>query len=168
MRCLVIDDSPDDRALVERILRKSGYKAKCCSSGKEAIGVLGGERFDVALVDMGMPGISGAELLKAMKELDPGMRLLVVSSFDDRHHVLSALDAGADGYVLKPELSENLGAALQEVVGGKSAMSSTVAAILLRHVRGRIQPPPRPAERKKLADASGELIVSGKLQTGTE
>src|SRR5688572_21427433 len=133
MRCLVIDDSPDDRALVERILKKSGYKARCCSSGKEAIGVLGENRFDVALVDMGMPGISGAELLRAMRALDPGMRLLVVSSFDDRHHVLAALDAGADGYVLKPELSEQLGMALQEVVGGKSPLSTTVAGILLRH-----------------------------------
>jgi DNA-binding NarL/FixJ family response regulator len=157
----VIDDSPECRELVERLLMKSGYRPRLVASGNEAIQVIhDGEVFDVALVDMGMPGLCGADLIAALREVAPDMRILIVSSFDDRHHVLSALDAGADGYVLKPELTEKLGSALQEVFAGKSPLSTVAAAILLRHVRGRIEPPAPHKPRVRLADTSGELIVA--------
>lgn len=158
MRVLVIDDSSDCRDLVERILLKQGYRPRLCSSGNDALGVLGQERFDVALVDMGMPGLCGPDLIRMLREVDPEMHIVTVTSFDDRHHVLSALDAGAEGYVLKTELSENLGNALQDVVAGKSPLSGTAASILLRHVRGRIEPPAAPQKRARLADTAGELL----------
>src|SRR5262245_9189221 len=100
MRCLIIDDNEDDRSLVSRALKRSGYQATCVQSGAEAVALLAKQRFDVAMVDLGMPHMSGEETLRALREADPSMRLLVVSSFDDRNHVLSALDAGADGYLL--------------------------------------------------------------------
>jgi DNA-binding NarL/FixJ family response regulator len=160
MRCLVIDDSPECRELVERLLLKSGYRPRLVASGDEALEVLGSECFDVALVDMGMPGLCGSDLIRALREMAPDMHILIVSSYDDSHHVLSALDAGAEGYVLKPELTESLGSALQEVFAGKSPLSTVAASILLRHVRGRIDPPAAPRKRTRLADASGELFVA--------
>jgi DNA-binding NarL/FixJ family response regulator len=160
MRCLVIDDSSSCRELIERLLQRSGYRAQLAGSGEEALQALGeGEVFDVALVDMGLPGLCGAELIHALRETAPDMHILIVSSFDDRHHVLSALDAGAEGYVLKSELTETLGSSLQEVFAGKSPLSTTAASILLRHVRGRIDPPAPHKKRIRLADASGEIFV---------
>lgn len=185
MRCLIIDDSSEDRSLVERMLQRFGHRATTVSSGTAALAVLGDTRFDVALVDLDMPGMSGAETMRAMREVDARMRLLVVSGRDDRRHVLEAIDAGADGYLLKDELGDRLGGALQELFAGKSPLSGSVGAVLVRqlhHSRPSSQPPldnvmrvtprptappkpePKPREPKtagnKLADASGELVIS--------
>ena len=126
MRFLVVDDSYEDRSLVERVLKRKGYRATCVSSGMKAVEALYAERFDVALVDLGMPGMTGQELIPLLRQADPELRVLVVSSFDDRRNVLSALQAGADGYVLKTELGDKLGPALQEVIAGQSPMSGAV------------------------------------------
>jgi DNA-binding NarL/FixJ family response regulator len=139
MRFLVVDDSYEDRSLVERVLKRKGYRSTCVSSGMKAVEALYAERFDVALVDLGMPGMTGQELIPLLRSAAPEMRVLVVSSFDDRKNVLSALQAGADGYVLKTELGEKLGPALQEVIAGQSPMSGAVGAILLKHLRAKME-----------------------------
>jgi DNA-binding NarL/FixJ family response regulator len=157
MRCLVIDDSVDDRSLVERMLRKDGHRPLCVESGPEALNLIKNEPFDVAIVDLGMAEMSGAETIRALKRRAPGVRLLVVSGYDDRTHVLEALDAGADGFLLKPELGKRLSDALHELLGGGSPMSARVAGILLRHVAGRIQPPP---SRDPRGDRAGEIVLA--------
>ena len=139
MRFLVVDDSYEDRSLVERVLKRKGYRATCVSSGMKAVEALYSERFDVVLVDLGMPGMTGQELIPLLRQADPELRVLVVSSFDDRRNVLSALQAGADGYVLKTELGDKLGPALQEVIAGQSPMSGAVGAILLKHLRAKLE-----------------------------
>src|SRR5690349_21537361 len=136
MRCLIIDDDVDSRALVERILRGLGHKVTAVSSGAAGVSMLGTERFDVALVDLEMPGMSGCETIRALREADGRMRLLVVSGRDDRVHVLDAMQSGADGYLVKDELGHKLGSALQDVVAGKSPLSGGPASILVRHISG--------------------------------
>ena len=158
MRCLVIDDSPDDSSLVERMLRKLGHRPTCVDSGAEGLAAVKAEEFDVAVVDLGMPGLSGAETIRALRRRVPRLKLLVVSGFDDRAHVLEALDAGADGFILKPELGKRLGDAIAELAGGGSPLSPRVGTILLRHVAGRINPPP-PRHPNPLADRTGEIQI---------
>lgn len=161
MRCLVIDDNLEDRFLVERMLRRYGYRPTCVSSGSAAIAAMGEARYDVALVDLEMPGMTGAEAIRAMRTLDDRMRVLVVSGCDDREHILEALDAGADGYVLKDELGDHLQQSLQAVFAGKSALSAGAATVVVRHLTGRLtRRNERPAPPKKpLAERSGELII---------
>src|SRR5687767_29787 len=101
MKCLIIDDNPDDRSVVERLLTRSGYQFIAAGSGREALALLGKETFDVVLVDLGMPEMSGAETLAALRQHDPSLRLLVVSGFEDRRHVLEAFRSGADGYIVR-------------------------------------------------------------------
>jgi two-component system nitrate/nitrite response regulator NarL len=161
MRCLVIDDNTEDRSLVERLLRQCGYRSTCVPGGEAALTVLAGEPFDIALVDLGMPGMNGVETLRALKLADDRMRLLVVSSFDDRTHVLQAIEAGADGYLRKDELVDYLRLALQAVRAGQHPLSPGISSVLVRYMTGRAVPSDRdraPA-RKKLADASGELVI---------
>lgn len=164
MRCLVIDDDLEDRFLVERMLRRYGYRPTCVSSGAAAIAALGESRFDIALVDLQMEGMSGAETLRALREMDGKMRLLVVSGCDDREHVLEALEAGADGYLLKDELGERLQFALQDIIAGKCPLSSTIAGAVVRQATGRAGADGTRAtlrRPRKLADTSGELILGG-------
>lgn len=156
MRCLVIDDSPDERSLMERMLKRLGYRATYVSSGFEAIRVLETQCFDIAMCDLGMPAMPGEEVIRIMRHMAPTMRILVVSSFDDKQHVLDALDAGAHGYVLKYELSQKLAPAIQDIMAGRSPMSAQVSAVVLKKLKERLsEAVPRPAS----AGPSGPMVA---------
>ena len=157
MRCLVIDDNPDDRALVARIVTGHGHRATCVSGGKDALAVLEHERFDVALVDLRMADMSGEQTLRALKKRDRSMRLLVVSGCDDRQHILAAIMAGADGYLLKDELSGDISRALQDVCAGKSPLDGKVAATVLSHVKRLGSEPPEPRDKEQASVVLGRL-----------
>jgi DNA-binding NarL/FixJ family response regulator len=135
MRCLVVDDDPQDRELVTRAVGRAGHEAAIAQDGKAAVELAKNERFDVALVDLGMPGMDGVAVLKALRTACPDLRLLVVSGFDDRGHVLDAMHAGADGYVLKSEIGERLSSAIREVWEGGGPMSAKIARFVIEELR---------------------------------
>lgn len=137
MRCLIVDDDPGPRTLMEKLIRAAGHRATAVESYQEAAAALATESFDVALVDLEMPPPSGADLIARLRRLAPALRVLVVSGYGDRRHVLEALDAGADGYLLKDELGEALSGSLQEVRAGNTPLSPRVASVLLRQLRTR-------------------------------
>src|SRR5215470_914056 len=147
MRCLVIDDDPNDRELVQRVAAMAGHDAEGAATAEAALSrVKAGENFDVALVDLGLEGTDGFTALRLMREDAPDMRLLVVSGFDDRPHVLRAVAAGADGYVLKSDVPDKLAGALNDVVQGGGPMSARIAHYVLEELRSA-HPHPEQAER---------------------
>jgi len=91
--------------------------------------------YDVAIVDMEMPDMDGASLITELRRMLPGIRILVVSGYGDRRHVMAALEAGADGYILKDELSESLAGSLQDVRAGYTPLSPRVASLMLSRLR---------------------------------
>jgi DNA-binding NarL/FixJ family response regulator len=135
MRCLIVDDDESPRALMEVLLSRAGHRATAVPSGDAALEAVRHDSFDVAIVDMEMPGRGGAATIASLRALEPGLRILVVSGYDDRRRVMAALEAGADGYLLKDELSESLSESLQDVRAGYTPLSSRVAAIMLRQLR---------------------------------
>jgi DNA-binding NarL/FixJ family response regulator len=147
MRCLIVEDQDSPRALIERLLRRHGHRSTAVRGGSQALAAVQSAEFDVAIVDLEMPGMSGSETITTLRRLAPHMRVLVVSGWDDRAHVLAAVAAGADGYLLKDELGEELGPSLQKVVAGQSPFSAKVASIMLRQLRppGVPMMPPPPA-----------------------
>jgi DNA-binding NarL/FixJ family response regulator len=164
MKCLIIDDNPDARSLVERILSTGGIRTCSVSTGQEALDIVD-EGFDVAIIDMGMPGMTGPEVMTKLRKRDARLRLLVVSGFDDRKHILEAVDAGADGYLVKDELGPRLVNAIQEVAAGRAPMSGRAGKVLLQYVASVRKTDPRLQAIKteklitsdKLAEASGEI-----------
>src|SRR4051794_2647476 len=90
MRCLVIDDDPRDRELVERMVARAGHEAVGATGGPRGLDLAKNETFDVALVDLGMAEMDGVEVLRNLSRTAPDLRLLVVSGFDDKVHVLDA------------------------------------------------------------------------------
>jgi DNA-binding NarL/FixJ family response regulator len=135
MRCLIIDDDESPRRLMELIVTRSGHRALAVGAFREAIEALRRETFDVAIVDMEMPDASGETAIGILRAYDPGLKVLVVSGYGDRRRVLAALDAGADGYLLKDEVGESLAASLQDVRAGNTPLSPRVASIVLRQLR---------------------------------
>ena len=100
MRCLIIDDDESPRLLMERLIKGAGHRATSVRSGTAALRALETQGYDIAIVDLEMPGIGGPETIARMRRLAPGLRVLGVSGYCGRRHVLSALAAGAGGYVV--------------------------------------------------------------------
>jgi DNA-binding response OmpR family regulator len=103
---LVVDDSEDNRVLLERILRKSGYCVVEAQGGLEAIEAIAsnGRSFDVVLLDWMMPGLSGVDVLRAAREHFDADELPIImcTARDEGEAVSAALAEGANDYVSKP------------------------------------------------------------------
>jgi len=135
MRCLIVDDDDSPRELMQRMLTGAGYRVASAPDLESARLELAVGDVDVVLLDLELPGVRGADAIAEVRSLSPRSRVLVVSGHDDARHVHAALDAGADGYLLKDELGEALRGALQAVRAGHAPLSPRVAAILLRRMR---------------------------------
>ena len=97
---------------------------------------------DAVLVDIGLPGMSGIEGIKRLKERFPNMTLLAFTVYDDDENIFDALCAGASGYLLKNTPPTRLLEGLREVVTGGAPMSPEVARKVIRLFR-EVRPPER-------------------------
>ena len=120
---------------MERLLARAGYRPMSCASPMERLEAAAQGPYEVAIVDMEMPGMDGAALITELRRISPGIRILVVSGYGDRRHVMAAIEAGADGYILKDEISESLPGSLQDVRAGYTPLSPRVAALMLSRLR---------------------------------
>ncbi|WP_435217130.1 adenylate/guanylate cyclase domain-containing protein [Luminiphilus sp. nBUS_07] len=101
---LAVDDLPENRELVSRLLQKTGHTVISAESGEEALELLDTMGVDVVLLDLVMPGIGGAEVLKRLKE-DERLRatpVVMISGQQDMDQIVGCIEAGADDYLLKP------------------------------------------------------------------
>jgi DNA-binding response OmpR family regulator len=101
---LIVDDIEDNRILLERALRSSGYATVQASSGREALSIISRQLPDIVLLDWMMPEISGLDTLRAIRELHPKTRLPVImcTALSEEMSVVTALNEGANDYMLKP------------------------------------------------------------------
>lgn len=99
--------------------------------GDEAIELAARERPDVVLMDLSMPGTDGIEATRRIAVDNPGVQVLVLSSFSDRTRILGAIDAGASGYLLKHSEPETILAGIRDLARGGSPLDPRAARILL-------------------------------------
>ncbi|GAA1491687.1 two-component system response regulator TcrA [Curtobacterium herbarum] len=90
------------RALMERGLAAEGYRVTAVENGVEALIALGEQAYDIAVVDVMMPGMSGFELARRVREREDPVRILLVTARDAVDDRVFGLDAGADDYLTKP------------------------------------------------------------------
>ena len=134
MQCLVIDDDESPRQLMVALLTRSGYQVTAAEDGSEAMTSAQSNHFDVAIVDMELPGMDGASIIAKLRDLEPEIRVLAVSGHADRRYVLSALESGAVGYLLKDDVGEFLSAALSDVQAGYTVLSPRIHTSTLRQL----------------------------------
>lgn len=102
IRILVIDDEPPIRKLLRTGLTTQGYETIDASNGCTALEALSLEIPDLILLDLGLPDMSGHDLLRMIRERYEDVPVIVLSSREDEHVKVEALDLGADDYVTKP------------------------------------------------------------------
>ena len=100
-RVLVVDDEPQIVRGLRTNLRARGYDVVTAPDGEEALAAAARERPDVAIVDLGLPGIDGVDVIEGIRAWSR-MPILVLSARDQEPDKVRALDAGADDYVTKP------------------------------------------------------------------
>ena len=99
---LVVDDDTEVRETLSSVLLDEGYLVEAVKSGKEAIRASETAYFDVALIDMELPDMKGIEILRRLKEKQPGMVKIIITGFPSLENAVKAVNEGAHGYVLKP------------------------------------------------------------------
>jgi two-component system response regulator MprA len=101
-RVLVVDDDPDLREFLGSELGVEGYSCAVAGSGQEALVQLRRERFDLVLLDWGLPDFSGVEVCERLRASNITTPVLMLTAHDDVAERVMALDAGADDYLTKP------------------------------------------------------------------
>jgi two-component system KDP operon response regulator KdpE len=113
----VVDDEPALRKTIRASLAASGFAVEEAGTGVEALGAVQRRPFDLVLLDVNMPGMSGVEACRRIRALAPRMGIIMVTVRDAEDDKVRALEAGADDYVTKPfrfrELIARLGAVLR-------------------------------------------------------
>ncbi|NJM53913.1 MAG: response regulator, partial [Blastocatellia bacterium] len=113
-RVLVVDDDKLVRRFMSDSLRGLKYDVTDVENGEQALEALGREHFDLLVADFAMPGMNGAEVARAAKERQPGIKVLMVSGYADSDAVEAAL--GSARQLRKPFDGAELGAAIAETL----------------------------------------------------
>lgn len=113
-----------------------GFECACiCPTGEEAVRRIPEIRPEVVLMDIRLPQMSGIECTLRLKELLPATPIVILTVLDDDELIFRALEAGADGYLLKRSQPADLHAALLDVLKGGSPMTSAIARRVVRSFR---------------------------------
>ena len=117
------------------------------ANGAEAVARVERLGADVVLMDLRMPGMGGVEAITRLREVAPGVRVLVLTTYDTDSDVLAAIEAGATGYLLKDAPREELIRAVRAAFAGEAVLSPAVASRLMGKVR---RPPPEVLSQREL------------------
>jgi DNA-binding NarL/FixJ family response regulator len=131
---LVVEDDPSARLYFADALRgeSNDYTVTTASTLAEALTELERQAPEVLLVDLGLPDGSGLELIRAARRLSQEILPLVITVFGDEASVVAALEAGAQGYLLKSEAPADLRDSVGQVLAGGAPISPGIASHLLR------------------------------------
>jgi len=106
------------------------------SDGEEAVKVVSELKPDVVLMDIVMPKLSGIEATKLIKQASPTTNILILTAYSDIRYIIGLLEAGACGYLLKSERSNEIAGAIRAVCSGESVLNPTVTRKLLQRAAG--------------------------------
>jgi DNA-binding NarL/FixJ family response regulator len=137
IRVLIADDHQLFRAGVRAVLQgMAGVDVVAeAGDGREAVALAERHRPDVALLDIGMPGVNGLEAAARLAEECPGVRVVILSMHATEQYVSQALRVGAAGYLLKESSPAELEAAVRAVAGGESYLTPAVSRHLVAAYR---------------------------------
>ncbi|MEX1128017.1 MAG: sigma-54 dependent transcriptional regulator, partial [Vicinamibacterales bacterium] len=126
-RVLVVDDEPSMRQMLSFALRREGYDVTTAEDGRTALQALEDGVFDIVITDVRMPELSGVDLLREARRLDPSVSVIMMTAYGSKETVLEALRLGATDYVEKtPNLRDELSLRVRKELDRKRLQQENV------------------------------------------
>jgi DNA-binding NarL/FixJ family response regulator len=147
IRIAVADDHPVVReGLVAMLETQPDFEiVGTAANGTDAVAIVGSAQPDVLLLDLEMPGLDGAAVLRRLRSDSARVRVIVFTVFDTDERIIAAVEAGAAGYLLKGAPRADVFSAVRVVAGGGSLLAPLAASAVLRRVRGESPEPATPS-----------------------
>jgi DNA-binding NarL/FixJ family response regulator len=141
---LLLEDLPEIRAWLGSLVLQVFPDAQISEAARvhDAIGLVSAIKFDLALVDLGLPDGSGVDVVSALREHQPETQSVVVTIHDDDEHLFPALQAGAFGYILKEQARELIIEQLQRISQGEPPLSPSIARRVMAYFAAKSKPQP--------------------------
>jgi DNA-binding NarL/FixJ family response regulator len=162
-RILIVEDEPEFlRRFAAAVANDAALSlVAAVAGGIEGIAMLDQHRPDVLLIDLGLPDVKGAVVIRHAAATNPDCDVLVVTMFDDDEHVVEAIEAGATGYLLKDASAERIVGSIHELRNGGAPINPGIARRILARFRlvAKPQPAVEPAsDRSPLTARETELL----------
>jgi two-component system OmpR family response regulator len=154
MRVLLVEDDPMIGEAIQDALKDAAYAADWVKNGQTALTTLASQHYDLVLLDLGLPGKGGLEVLRSIRAKDNPVPLLIITARDGLDDRLRGLDGGADDYVLKPFDMAELLARMRAVLRRKGGSATPV------HSNGVVSLDP--ATREAVVGAGGPVQLSNR------
>ena len=125
-KILVVDDEPEVLNVLQSYLQQRGFEVVTAADPETALELMCNDRFQVALVDINLPRMSGVQLLKQMKGISPTMQVMMMTAYSKIETAIQCLEAGATDYFVKPfhalsEVAATVQAACERVTRWENA-----------------------------------------------
>lgn len=154
---IIEDDAPAREILANWIRRAEGFRLVSeHGSAEHALESMAPQKPAVVLMDINLPGLNGIECVRRLKPLLPETQFVMLTVYEDADHIFNALAAGATGYLLKQTPRSELIAALKQVHGGGSPMTSNIARKIVQSFQQ--QQPPATSEDAELSPREREVL----------
>jgi len=128
MKLLIVDDDKlIQKSLSLTLSRESDIEViGCASDGGEAVKICGENQTDIVLMDIRMPNVDGIAATRLIKQRFPTVRIMMLTTFDDKPNIQQALAAGADGYLIKTDKIADIAGKLRIMMDGTGVLDSDV------------------------------------------
>ena len=167
LKVLIVDDHPIVREGIAQIIRRAGGMEVCAEADcpEKALHAVSTSKPDVAVVDLALSAGSGLSLIRDLKVQHPRLPVLVLSVHDETLYAERVLRAGASGYIMKQEVTEQFLEAVRKVLGGGMYLSERMSARMLQRLAGK--EPAAAASIENLSDRELEIfqLISQGLST---
>jgi DNA-binding NarL/FixJ family response regulator len=152
---LLLEDLPEIRAWLRSLVLQvfPGAQVSEASRVHDALELVSAVKFDLALVDLGLPDGSGVDVVTKLRDQQPEAQSVVVTIHDDDEHLFPALQAGAFGYILKEQARELITEQLQRISQGEPPLSPSIARRVMAYF----------TEKSKPAQAQNNLLPNVSL-----
>jgi len=158
---LLLEDLPEIRAWIKALVLQVFPQAQISEAARvhDALGLVSAVKFDLALVDLGLPDGSGVDVVAALRESQPEVQSVVVTIHDDDEHLFPALQAGAFGYVLKEQPREHFIEQLSRISQGEPPLSPSIARRVIAYFAAQARPQANSMPRVQLTDRESEVLL---------
>lgn len=137
-RLLVVDDDEKILGICQELLGRRGYTVTPCPDSTQVLPLLRATQFEVALLDIRMPGVEGTDLLPLMKKIQPDLQVIMVSAYCDEAHIGYYRSLGAFGIVPKPFSHEILLDTVAQALNQQEPIPLTITSFSLRDARDQL------------------------------